>query len=1056
MTKIEKRKISSFTWIVSFVALALIGFTFLPLLPVKLAPSQTLPSLTVSFSMPGSAARIVELEATSKLESMLCRMKGIKDIQSTSANGMGLVKVSFDKYVSMDAARFEASAIIRQLWHSMPSNASYPIVSLSRSDVNADRPFLTYTINAPANPHDIKQYTESAICPSLQRIKGIYSIDVSGAMPMQWSITYNNRLLIQHGISVDQLKDAISEHLQHNFLGIAPVEKDGVNRLRILFAQEDTNERLALEQICVKDKNGNLIYLDQLAEVVRKEEEPRSYYRINGMSAVYLHIQAEDNANQLWVADKVKAELKRLKEQFPPGYQIYESYDATSYISKELNKIYIRSGFTILILLLFVLLISRSWKYLLLIVISLAVNLAVALIFYWLLGLEIQLYSLAGITISLSLIIDNTIIMTDHYLHRRDIKVFLSILAATLTTIGALLIIFFLDDEVKLNLIDFASVVIVNLFLSLFIALFFVPALIERLELRLKKQKNRKHISRFSGLQNNRLKLYFTNFYTSVIRILLRFRPLAIVVLILAFGLPLFMLPDKINTESKCAVLYNKIIGSTFYDNKIRPVLDPLTGGALRLFVTKVYGGSYFTRNEEVVLTVNSNMPNGTTLEQMNNLIMRMEAYLSEYTQIRQFQTSVFSPNRATIRIYFRREFEKTSFPYVLRSGIISHALTLSGGSWNVYGLPDQGFSNDVREPVGSYSIEMLGYNYDELYEQAEKLSAKLLEHKRIKEVHILSKLSWWKDDYTEYSLTPDKEMLAIRDLTADDLFATIQPLFAVDENVGQIIVDKESESIVLNAKERADLDLWNLMNVSVVRRDSRFKLSDVADISKSQSPKEVCKVNQQYRIYLQYDYIGSGKAGENVQNKVLSAFIPTLPLGYFAKGSVNRRDWQKEKKPYVLLLIVIIIIFFTTSILFNSLKQPLAVLCVIPVSYIGVFVTFYWFELNFDQGGFASLILLCGLTVNASIYIISEYNSLQEIHPRISQLRLYVKAWNTKCIPIFLTVISTILGFVPFLIGTNKEAFWFPLAVGTIGGLCFSILGIVLFLPLFVLKRGK
>lgn len=77
------------------------------------------------------------------------------------------------------------------------------------------------------------------------------------------------------------------------------------------------------------------------------------------------------------------------------------------------------------------------------IVISLTVNMAIAVILYYAFGLEMQLYSLAGITVSLNLVIDNTIVMSDHYLRRRDRKAFMSILAATLTTMGALVIIFF-------------------------------------------------------------------------------------------------------------------------------------------------------------------------------------------------------------------------------------------------------------------------------------------------------------------------------------------------------------------------------------------------------------------------------------------------------------------------------------------------------------------------------------------------------------------------------------------------------------------------------------
>lgn len=155
-----------------------------------------------------------------------------------------------------------------------------------------------------------------------------------------------------------------------------------------------------------------------------------------------------------------------------------------------------------------------------------------------------------------------------------------------------------------------------------------------------------------------------------------------------------------------------------------------------------------------MVLTVNANLPNGSTLEQMNSLVKRMETYLSEFKEIRQFHTSVYSARRASINIYFKKEYQNSGFPYTLKANVINKALQLGGGSWGVYGLEDQGFSNDVRESAGSYRVRMYGYNYDELYSWAEKLKTKLLSHRRIKEVLINSEFSWWKDDYYNFILT--------------------------------------------------------------------------------------------------------------------------------------------------------------------------------------------------------------------------------------------------------------------------------------------------------------
>ena len=99
-------------------------------------------------------------------------------------------------------------------------------------------------------------------------------------------------------------------------------------------------------------------------------------------------------------------------------------------------------------------------------------------------------------------------------------------------------------------------------------------------------------------------------------------------------------------------------------------------------------------------------LPNGATLEQMNELITQMESYLTGFSEIRQFQTSISSPYRASIYIVFTKAAQKTYFPYQLKSDIIRKAQTLGGGSWSVYGLEDQGFNNDVRESTGELSSE--------------------------------------------------------------------------------------------------------------------------------------------------------------------------------------------------------------------------------------------------------------------------------------------------------------------------------------------------------------
>lgn len=585
------RNLSSFTLIVTFVCLSLIGVVLVPLLPVKLAPSRTLPGLTVSFSMPGNSSRVIEAEVTSKLEAMMARVKGIRKVNSTSDNGSGSISLELDKHADIDVTRFEVSTIIRQTWPQLPEGVSYPQISTRRSDDKASRPFITYTLNAPANPILIQQYAEENIKPVLGQLKGIYKVELNGATPMEWLLEYDSDQLSRLGITLQAVQRAINRHYEKEFLGICSIEKGAEGREWIRLVRTSTEKEMEFEPgaIQLQAEDGTMVTLDKLIKVRHVEERPQSYYRINGLNSVYLYITAEETANQLNLSGEVKHLMGELQQKMPPGYEVHISYDATEYIQKELDKIYFRTGLTVLILLLFVALITRNLRYLFLIVTSLAVNISVAVILYYAFGLEMQLYSLAGITISLNLVIDNTIVMTDHILHRRNLKAFVSVLAATLTTIGALVIIFFLDEKIRLNLQDFAAVVIINLAVSLFVALFFVPSMIDKIGLEKKKRrKRRRFLLRPTFMK--RLTVYFTRFYQGVIYYLCRFRVIACLLLLLGFGLPVFMLPEKMEGEGKWVEYYNKVFDNPTFKDKVKPVINKALGGSLRLLRKSIRG----------------------------------------------------------------------------------------------------------------------------------------------------------------------------------------------------------------------------------------------------------------------------------------------------------------------------------------------------------------------------------------------------------------------------------------------------------------------------------
>lgn len=191
-----------------------------------------------------------------------------------------------------------------------------------------------------------------------------------------------------------------------------------------------------------------------------------------------------------------------------------------------------------------------------------------------------------------------------------------------------------------------------------------------------------------------------------------------------------------------------------------------------------------------------------------------METYLSDFKEIRQFQTYIYNARQANIQIYFTKENQRSGFPYTLKANIISKALTLGGGSWSVYGLQDQGFSNDVRESAGSFRVKLYGYNYDELSYWTEQLKEKLLLHRRIKEVTVNSEFSWWKDDYSEFYLDLDRLRMAKEHITATQLFAALRPVFGRDIYCGNVLFDNQTEQLKLSSLQGQQYDVWGLVNI--------------------------------------------------------------------------------------------------------------------------------------------------------------------------------------------------------------------------------------------------
>lgn len=1041
----SKSKLPSFSVLIIFLLLMIVGVSLLPLLNLQLTPSRSLPGLSVSYYWPDASARVIEQEVTSKLEGLFSGVKGIKEVSSVSSKGYGRISLSFKKTVNLDAARFEVSSLIRQAYPNLPEQVSFPELSMSASGQNTS-PILTYTLNANASPFFIQKYAEDHLVPKLSVIPGVNGVKVFGSTPYEWEIRFNNEQAQLFGIHSSEIAQSVTTFFNEEYLGQGTMSTTVKETITGFYLRNNKSDSINWRSIPVKKVNGRVVHLGDIATITYKEQQASSYFRINGLNTINLVVYPDDNVNNLTLGKRVKAEVERLSAELPSGYSLLLTNDTTQFLNKELNKIGLRTIFSLLILLTFVLFISRQFKYLLLITVSIVANLVIACIFYYVLGIEIHLYTLAGITISFGMVMDSSIIMIDHINHQGNRKAFLAILAATLTTIGAMSVIFFLKEEQKINLIEFAQVIIVNLTVSLVIALFLIPALMEKVIL--KKQGSR------SSFRRKRRVLRITNVYSRFIRFSKRYKWAYLVVFILGFGIPVQWLPQKIEEEGTWAEWYNKSIGNSWFSENIRPTAEKVMGGSLRLFSEYVFENSFYSEPSRTTLYARGKMPEGCTVQQLNDAVMLMENFLSKFDEIELFQTSITAYNNSAITIQFKPEYEFGSFPYFLKEEITSKAISLGGMDWSVYGV-GRGFSNELNSGYKNSRIILEGYNYDQLYRYAEQLKSRLGENERVKEVEISGSSGWNVKTLYEYAIDFNHEGLGLNDVEIIQFYSFLKDK-VYKANLSPVYANNELQPVSLVSDSYGRFNVWDLNNRPVSIGEKQFKLSSFGTIGKQKSGNDIHKTNQQYKLVVAYDFIGPEPLSKMVRERHEKELSDILPLGYSVKQS-NWGGWdKKDKNQYFLILLVIVIIHFICSILLESLLQPFAIIFMIPISFIGVFLTFYLFDFNFDQGGFASFILLCGIVVNAGLYIINDYNNFCRGKGVKNDLTFYLKAFNHKIVPVFLTIISTVLGLVPFVWSGQKEVFWFAFAIGAMGGLIFSIVAILFYLPLFIRFNKK
>ena len=1057
-------KLSSFSVILTFVILMIIGVALAPLIDVGTEPTPRQGKrMTIKYEWPHVSAKVVEQNLTSPIEGMVSALKGVESVSSKSYFGKSEIVVNLKENVDVSSVRFEISSLLGQSHERLPKGVSYPTlmggeVVSGMASHNAQKLLLTYLVNADIQPELIKNFVKENVVRQLEAVDGVNKVEVTGTTDTYVEISYDPMALSAYGITSNDIANGIRNYIgQDEIIGTVMHTTAQGNQEKIALHLTTELFGKPLGEMPLKNIDGKVVYLNDLAAVQVKNQDPDSYYRVNGLNTVYINVYIPSDGKTVRMSDVVQEKMEQLKAGIHQKVYFQLSYDSAKQQREEMSKLLRRTLMSLAILLVFVWLTNRDWKYLAIVASTLAANLLIAIIVFWLFDIKLHIYSLAGITVSLGLIIDSTIVMVDHYGYYHNRKAFLSLLAAMLTTIGSMVVIFFLPKELQQDLYDFAWIVIINLVVSLVVALFFVPAIIDRWQ----------YSSQRQHLRLGRVVVRCNRFYSRYIAFTSRRKWVYYVLLVLAFGIPFQFLPDRLGTDSEADgteqaddehlpwydVLYNQTFGNQKFVDTYKPLLSEWLGGTVQMFADYLDEDSHRSdENAEKVLHIRAQMPVGGTAVQLNPKMMIVEETLKKYKEIKEFVTRIDKRN-GEIVVHFKQGVDKTSFPYRLENEVIGKVITIGGADWSTYGVSERGFSNALNLLYRSNRLTLSGYNYDQLYRLAEDVCRYMRKNPRVQDLTI--ETPGFENQEPEFFMDYKKEQMALYQVDVDDAHGSLENIL-MSSYVGYYKDNNIESDVYLKPLPQTSFDLWHVENEQVKVDSSELFVPEAMKMERREAKNVIPKKNQEYMLNVAFNVMGSYTYSSEYIDGVLKYFNKTLPVGYRCENTSYHRSIN-EKSNYWLLFLIVVIVFFICAIQFESVRQSLVIVSVIPVALIGSFLTFCFTEIPFGSGGFASLVLLIGIVVNSGIYILSQYNNMHRLSHR-GKIRDYVRAFNHKIIPIFLTVSSTIVGLVPFFMDGKDEPFWFSFATGVTGGLLFSLPALIFIMPIFCKfgEKGK
>ena len=378
-------------------------------LSVRQYPRSDIAIVTVTTAYVGANADLVRGFITTPLERVIASADGIDYMESSSAQGLSTITVHLKLNYDTNAALTQVQSKVAQVRNNLPPEAEAPVIDLQTADNQFASIYLGFS-SADLDQNQITDYLMRAVQPTLSAISGVQRADVLGDRTFAMRVWLKPEKMAALGISPSQVRDALSRNNYLSALGKTKGSMVSVN----LTANTDLQTPEEFRQLVVKQENGVVVRLGEIADVTLGAENYDSDVRFNGRNSTFIGVWVLPTANSLEVVGRVREAVKQIQSQLPAGMTVGIPYDSTLYIQNAIHEVFDTLAETLLIVIIVIFLFLGSARSVLIPAVAIPISLVGAAFLMLAAGFTINLLTLLAIVLSVGLVVDDAIVVVEN------------------------------------------------------------------------------------------------------------------------------------------------------------------------------------------------------------------------------------------------------------------------------------------------------------------------------------------------------------------------------------------------------------------------------------------------------------------------------------------------------------------------------------------------------------------------------------------------------------------------------------------------------------------